>query len=175
MLNHKGETPMARSKTKPIETKQPTIRVIKKTACPALSGKSELIYCLGNDPDSQLMIRIYSNTGGGFFSDEWLSVADILDTLDSWDSDKHITSIALNGLFQGRSVNTSAFLMAALKAEGVLEAVEGKQRCHQLGDVEAFLGRAKQLQSGKAPRKAAVRKKAPAKRKPTPRAKKKTA
>ena len=67
------------------------------------------------------MIRIVSNTGGGFFSLEWLSVKKILDTLQSCDPDASITSIVLNPLFRGRSVNTPAFLVAALK--GVLMKV----------------------------------------------------
>ena len=142
----------------------PSVRVIKKEKCPTLSGKGELYYCLGSDPDEQLMIRIHSNNGGGFFSDEWLPVAKILDTLDSWGPDRPITSVALTPLFRGRSVNTPAFLTAALKAEGVLESIDGKQRCHRLGDAEGFLARCKQLQSGKAPRSTPARKTAPAKK-----------
>jgi hypothetical protein len=154
---------------------EPTVRVIKKSKCPTLSGKGELYYCLGVDSDDQLMMRIYSNNGGGFFSDEWVPVARILETLESCDPDTPITSVALSPLFRGRSVNTPAFLTAALKAEGVLESIEGKQRCHQLGDVEGFLETAKQLQAGKAPRKPTSQKKAPAKKKAAPRAKKKSA
>ena len=159
---------MTKSKTHRTETNKPasTVRVIKKVTCPTLSEKSELTYCLGNNPDNQLMMKIYSNSGGGFFSDEWLSVADILDTLKNWDSDKAITSVALTKLFRGRSVNTPAFLIAALKAEGILEPIEGKQRCHHIGDVEGFLSQAKQLQSGKAPRKASTRKAPPRKKVP---------
>ena len=155
-----------------------SVRVIKKEKCPALSGKSELIYCLGSDPDNQLMIRIYSNTGGGFFSDEWLSVPDILSALETWDPDRPITSAALTGLFRGQSVNTPAFLIAALKAESLLVPIEGKQRVHELGDTEAFLARAKQLQSGKpAPKKKtpAKAKAVPAKKKAALKSKKKTA
>ena len=147
-----------------MKTDGPSVRVIKKTSCPTLSGKGELYYCLGSDHDDQLVMKIYSNSGGGFFSDEWLSVSSIVETLEDCDPDEPITSVVLNPLFRGRSVNTPAFLTAALKAEGVLESIEDKQRCHQLGDVDAFLSRCKQLQSGKAPRKASPCKKAPAKK-----------
>src|SRR6056297_1299271 len=137
----------------PMKQDQSSVRIIKKDKCPTLSGKSEIYYCLGSDSEDQLMMKIYSNNGGGFFSDEWLPVSKILGTLESWEPDTPITSVALTPLFRGRSVNTPAFLTAALKAEGVLTPIDGKQRCDQLGDVEGFLAQCKQLQSGKAPRR----------------------
>jgi hypothetical protein len=161
-----------------MKKEQPAVHVIKKAKCPTLSSKSELYYCLGVDTDDHLMMKIYSNSGGGFFSDEWVSVSKILEALETCDPDKPITSIALNGLFRGRSVNTPAFLTAALKAEGVLSAIDGKQRSHELGDVDAFLAQAKALQSGKpAPKKKtpAKAKAATTKKKTAPRAKKKPA
>jgi hypothetical protein len=161
-----------------MKKEQPSVHVIKKAKCPTLSSKSELYYCLGVDTDDHLMMKIYSNSGGGFFSDEWVSVSKILEALETCDPDKPITSIALNGLFRGRSVNTPAFLTAALKAEGVLSAIDGKQRSHELGDVDAFLAQAKALQSGKpAPKKKtpAKAKAATTKKKAAPRAKKKPA
>lgn len=166
---------MAKPKPKISESIPTDIRVIKKSSCPTLSGKSELIYCLGSDLDDQLFLRLYSASGGGFFNNAWLPVSGILDALENWDSEKPITSVALSGITRGRSVNTAGFLIAALRAEGILEPIDGKQRCHQLGDVEAFLAQAKQLQSGKAPRKATAQKKAPAKAKAAPRTKKTSA
>ena len=96
---------------------------------------------------------------------EWVAIDDILDILTNWDADNGITSVALGKLFRGRSVNTPAFLMAALKAEGVIQPLEGKQRNFELGDVEGFLERARQLRDGKVSAKAATRKKTPAKAK----------
>jgi hypothetical protein len=147
--------------SKAVET--PT-RVIKRGTCPTVSGKSSITYQLGVDADDRLVLRIHSNDGGGFFSMEWIPFADILSALESWDADKPITSVALSKLIRGKSVNTSAFLLAALKAEGVLAPIEKKQRCHQLGDVDAFLAQAKALQTGKA----APQKKPPAKAKAAP-------
>ncbi len=168
------------AKVKPV-TAVDIVRLIKKEKCLTLSGKSEIIYCLGSDSDDRLMIRIYSNTGGGFFSDEWVAVSKILDTLESWNPDKPITSVVLGGLLKGKSINTPAFLMAALRSEGVLSAIDGKQRCHELGDTDAFLAQAKALQSGKSkappkvPPKAKAAKIKPAKVKPAPKSKKKSA
>lgn len=53
--------------TKPKEIDAPT-RVIKRKTCPTVSGKSEITYQLGVDPDDRLVLRIHSNDGGGFFS-----------------------------------------------------------------------------------------------------------
>lgn len=165
-------------KAKPTAVETPTVRVIKRGSCKTISGKSDITYQLGSDADDQLVFRLHSNDGGGFFSMEWILVADILAALESWDADKPITSVAVSKLFRGKSVNSAAFLLAALKAEGVLSSIEGKQRCHELGDVEAFLAQAKALQSGKpapktkAPQKA---KAATVKKKSAPRAKKKSA
>ncbi len=139
-------------------------RVIKRGTCKTISGKSDITYQLGSDADDQLVFRIYSNDGGGFFSIEWITVADIIAALESWDADKHITSVAVSNLFRGKSVNSAAFLLAALKAEGVISPIDGKQRCHELGDVEIFLAQAKALQSGKP----APKEKASAKAKATP-------
>lgn len=152
------------AKPKPVVPDQSPVRVLKRGTCPTLSGKSEITYCLGSDVDDQLLIRIHSNSGGGFFSNEWVSLGDILKILESWNSDSGITSVALGGLFRGKSVNTPAFLMAALRAEGILQPLEGKQRSHEVGDVPAWLAAAKQLQSGKALSKATA-KKPPSKKK----------
>jgi len=150
--------------SKTVET--PT-RVIKRASTKTISGKSEITYQIGVDPDDRLVLRIHSNDGGGFFSMEWIPIADILSALESWPDDKAITSVALGKLIRGKSVNTSAFILAALKAEGVLRPIEKKQRCHELGDVEGFLAQAKALQSGNAPSKTVTTKKPPAKAKAT--------
>ena len=62
-----------------IESKDnPDMRVLKTTTCKTLSGKSTLTYQLGCTPDSAIHLRITKNSGGGFFSDEWIAVDDIL-------------------------------------------------------------------------------------------------
>lgn len=160
-------------KCKPVEV-QP--RVIKRGTCRTLSGKSELTYCIG-ELDGELMMRIQSNDGGGFFSIEWVPISKIVEVLENCDPDKPITSVVLGSLFKGKSVNTSAFLAAALKAEGVLSAIDNKQRCHELGDIEGFLAKAKALQSGekKPASKAAPTKKPPAAKATPAKGKKKSA
>ncbi len=135
--------------TKPNAVETPTVRVIKRGTCKTISGKSDITYQLGVDADDRILLRIHSNDGGGFFSNEWIPIDDILSALESWPDDKPITSVALGKLFRGKSVNSPGFMLSALKAEGVLRSMDKKQRCHELGDVDAFLAKAKALQSGK--------------------------
>lgn len=127
------------------------IRILKKGSCPTLSGKSTLSYVIGCNEKNEVFMRIAGNTGGGFHSGEWVSVkaigAALAETPDA------ITSLALFKLFKGKSVNTPAFLLAALKHEGVVAAVKGRTRRHTLVDLD-------RLGTVPTPKKAAVKKKA---------------
>ena len=68
---------MANSKAKKpsCDANQPVITVIKKAQTKSLEGKATLGYCLGLDKASTLLWRLASNSGGGFFSDEWVPVS----------------------------------------------------------------------------------------------------
>ena len=95
----------------------PDIKVLKTASCLTLSGKSKLSYQVGLSPESVVHLRISKNSGNGFFSDEWLSIDSIVDTLKKRPEGKPITSILLNPLFKGRSANTPGFMMAVLLHE----------------------------------------------------------
>ena len=167
---------MTKSAQKQVNTPSSSVRVIKTADTPNISDTSLIGYQLGVHPDGNLMIRILTSVGGGFFSMEWIAIPEILEILQEWDADNGITSVALRSLFRGRSVNTPAFLMAALKSEGVIQPLKGKKRNFELGDVSGFLQTAMQLQTGKAAPRKAARPKAPAKAKAAakaPRSKKK--
>ena len=98
----------------------PTVTIIKKATTKSLEGKATLGYQLGMDEASALHWRIASNSGGGFFSDEWVSFKAIQDALAAWPDNQPITSMALRSLFLGKSANNPSFLMATLVKEGVL-------------------------------------------------------
>lgn len=125
------------------------IRILKKGSCPSLSGKSTLTYHLGCSPDRTLYVRVATNTGGGFFSTEWVKFQAIQQALSKPAEGEPITSITLQRLFKGKSVNTPAFLLAVLKHEKVVTPVKGKVRQHGLGNVDGFLARMDQLVTGK--------------------------
>lgn len=84
----------------------------KTATCPSISGKSTLTYQVGK-AGTDIQIRIQENTGAGRFSNEWLSLKAIEQAVGK----TPFTSSKLYGLFNGRSINTSAFILAALISE----------------------------------------------------------
>lgn len=105
---------MAAKKPSPESSDQPEPRILKKGTCPALSGKSTLTYHLGCDAKKAVHVRITENSGGGFFSQEWVALQDIQQALRG---DSPVSAIRLMPLFRGQSVNTPGFLIAVLTAE----------------------------------------------------------
>jgi len=119
-------------------TDEPDLRVLKTTTCPSLSGKSKLTYEIGCGPASDLQVRISKNSGTGYFSKDWVAWDRLTGVLNK-NGSKPLTCHTLSPLFKGRSVNTSGFLLAALKNEGLVREMEDKPRCYQLQDATAFL------------------------------------
>jgi len=101
------------------------IRVLKIGNCPSLSARSTLTYHVGSNAQSEIQLRVYANTGKGFFNQEWIPLNAIQHAFEK--SNKPITSSVLNSLFRGKSVNTPAFLFAVLKHEGLVMPSEGKR------------------------------------------------
>ncbi|MDO9050649.1 MAG: hypothetical protein Q7U70_04070 [Methylotenera sp.] len=112
-------------------------RIIKIATCTTCSGKATLTYHFGCNEDKQVYIRIVANSGGGFFSDEWIKLADIQVALDS--APFPVTSFPLIKLFIGKSVNTPGFLLAVLKHEGLVKLLEGKIRGYEKLDPATFM------------------------------------
>ena len=110
----------------------PDMKILKTSSCKTLSGKSTLTYQIGSTPDSIVHMRITKNSGGGFFSDEWIAVDDMLRVLKKRSVDSPIMSHFLTPLLKGKSVNTSAFILAALSHLKLLQPLPKKQRLHDL-------------------------------------------
>ena len=123
--------------SKPSET--PAIILLRKGSCKSLEGRGTLDYELGNNDSKSLYWRISQNSGGGFFSNEWIPFSAIQSALESWSANTPLTSLALRGLFKGKSANNPSFLLATLVAEGVVRALESKRRQYTLTDISAFL------------------------------------
>lgn len=117
-------------------------RVLKVGTSPSLSGRSTLGYQIACTPDSDVLVRLVSNTGSGFFSQEWVRFASILDLLPPATP---LTFSTLQPLFEGRSVNTGGFLVAVLKGLGVIRPMEDNPRCHELGEIGAFVAEVQAL------------------------------
>lgn len=94
-------------------------RIVKVGECLNLSAKFKLVYHIGIDEQDNIIIRVYENEGGGYFSSEWVKLQTILDKLDS--AKKPLTSFSLHGIFEGKSANTPGFVFAVIYAEGLVE------------------------------------------------------
>jgi hypothetical protein len=123
------------------------IRVLKSATTKSISGRSSLKYEFGSAADNTVYIRITNNSASGQFSPEWVKVDDILKALAKARKGDPLTSFLLEPLLRGRSVNTHAFIMAALTNEGLLRVLKGKKRGHELLDPEGFDAKMRKLVS----------------------------
>jgi hypothetical protein len=101
--------------------------------------KSTLTYQIGISPESVVHLRISKNSGNGFFSDEWLSIDAIVETLKKRPEGSPVLSHFLTPLLKGKSVNTSAFILAALSHLKLIRPLPKKKRQHELLDPMPFL------------------------------------
>ena len=153
----------------------PDMRVLKTATCKSISGRSSLKYELGCSSDNAVYLRITNNSASGQFSPEWVKIEDILKALSKGRKEDPLTSYRLEPLLSGRSVNTPAFIMAALTNERLLRVLKGKKRGHEFLDPEGFTAKMNKLVSAKATtgvttkktvtKKAAIRKKSMSRRK----------
>jgi len=112
----------------PPEDADKPIRVLKEGRCPSLTGRSTLGYELGLDDHSELYLRLASNTGTGFFGKEWVACS-VIEQLITGASE--LTSTSFKALFPHKSVNTGGFVMAVVKALGLIQTNVGNSRWHQ--------------------------------------------
>ncbi|MER2513539.1 MAG: hypothetical protein ABTQ25_14165 [Nitrosomonas ureae] len=129
---------------KPVTTES-DIRILKVATCPSLSGKSTLTYQIGCTAESDIHFRIVANTGGGFFSKEWIALNAILQAFEKKATDKSIVSLLLYPLFQGKSLNTPAFLLAALKQEGLVIPLDENPKHYTQLPSDAFMAEVEKL------------------------------
>ncbi|HEY5139603.1 MAG TPA: hypothetical protein VIJ25_09870 [Methylococcales bacterium] len=113
------------------------IRILKIASCLSVSGKSTLTYHIGCTSESDVQLRIYANTGAGFFSKEWLSLNTIQEAFNK--AGKSFTSFALTPLFRGKSQNNTAFLLAVLLEEGLVKPSKEQRRGYECIDAGCFM------------------------------------
>jgi len=121
-------------------TNKPT-RIIKKSQCnlisPTATGK--LTYNIGfNDKTNDLFIRIITNSGGGFFSKEWISLENIMNSLEQQPKKAPFKALIFRSLYESRGSNNHGFLSAALRAEGILQPVEKAVYSHTFSSMKPF-------------------------------------
>lgn len=110
------------------ETLVDLIRVLKADNCPSLTARSTLGYELGLKDESELYLRLVSNTGSGFFSKEWIACS-VIEQLITGASE--LTSTSFKALFPNKSVNTGGFVMAVVKALGLIQTNVLNTRWHE--------------------------------------------
>lgn len=86
-------------------------------------GKGEVNYQVTSDMDRRdLHIQITGNAGGGYFSREKVPFHAIEACLAGMDAHQPFPSSAFKQAFSGRSSNNSGFMVAILRAEGLISA-----------------------------------------------------
>lgn len=93
------------------------MRILKIESCPSLSGNSRLTYHIGCSDQGDIYFRLQDNTASGYFSKEWISLVHLEPMLNA----EKVNSGSLKPLFEGKSVNSSGFLLALLVHEGLVE------------------------------------------------------
>jgi len=131
------------------------MKVLKEGVCPSLSGRSSLTYHIGCRSDlldkdgtefnEGISFRIHHNTGTGLFSNQWVSVESLKPIFDKGKSEDSVTSSSLSRVFAGSSVNTAGFILAVLKAEGLVVHMPEKRRYYQCSSSEQFFNELKKL------------------------------
>ena len=112
----------------PSEGADASIRVLKNDTCPSLTARSTLGYQLGLKDESELYLRLVSNTGSGFFSKEWVACS-VIEQLITGSAE--LTSTSFKAIFPNKSVNTGGFVMAVIKALGLIQTNPQNSRWHQ--------------------------------------------
>lgn len=95
-----------------------------------------ITYRVLTDADRQdLFLTLTGNEGGGWFSNEIVSLSRIEEVLDTVpDKSQPLPSKVLRPAFISKSVNNAGFLGALLRAEGLLLPAAGDTQLHVLSD-----------------------------------------
>lgn len=97
--------------------------------CESLSARSVISFAIGRHAeDGTLHLAITGNSGGGMHCKDWASASDIQDVVLG---EAGLTSKNFHALHEGRSINTSGFILAALKELGLIRANEENTRVHE--------------------------------------------
>lgn len=105
------------------------IKVIYAGECPSLSGRSTLAYAVGRHADDKtLHLAITGNSGKGMWCKDWAPASAIQEVaLGAFG----LTAASFHGLHEGRSINTGGFILAAIKALGLVRANAENTRIHE--------------------------------------------
>jgi hypothetical protein len=118
------------------------VNILKIATCGkvTLPDDHTLSYNIGYDTTTKtLLVRITDNDTGGLFSNEWITLDDIVTTIEKRPSpDTNFNARIFTPLYTSASANNAGFLAAALKAENILVPFKNSKRLHDIGDIKAF-------------------------------------
>ena len=118
------------------------IDILKISTCGkvTLPDDHTLTYNIGYDAAQKtLLVRLTDNDTGGLFSNEWITLTDIIATIEKRPAPgTSFNAKIFTSLYKSQSANNAGFLTAALKAENILVSFKDSKRLHDLGDVKAF-------------------------------------
>ncbi len=82
-----------------------------------------------SDANPETHLRIFANTSKGYFCKDWISLT-LLDLLLS-ETESFASSTVQRMFFEGKSVNSGGFVLAALRNEGLIRAIPGSLRSYE--------------------------------------------
>ena len=107
-----------------MKTETTDTNIVKVDSCPSLTGKSTLTYHIGCNAD-EIQIRVHANTGGGYFSKEWIAFSVIQETLAK--QSKPFSSMLLKPLF-GNCHPSVICMGCSFRSAG---GMAGEDPCHR--------------------------------------------
>ena len=111
------------------ETEVDPIKIIYEGECPSISGRSTLCFVVGRHAeDKTLHLAITGNSGKGLFAADWAPASAIQEVVLGAFG---LTGASFHGLHEGRSRNNGAFILAAIKALGLVRANAENTRLHE--------------------------------------------
>ena len=118
------------------------IDILKISTCGkvTLPDDHTLTYNIGYDTTAKtLLMRLTYNDTGGLFSNEWITLTDIITTIEKRPTpETSFNAKIFTSLYKSQSANNAGFLAAALRAEHILVPFKDSKRLHDLGDIKAF-------------------------------------
>lgn len=155
--------------TKPLaesSAQDSAILMLQQGQCPVISpaSSSVLTFEVGHcAKEGAFYVRVSDNTGGGFFSNEWISLADIEATIEEQPDDLPFKATVFRKLYVSRGLNNYGFLAAVLRHLGILKPVDRAPYSHRPGEMKGFIAAMEDLLATRAMK---VSSKKPATRRP---------
>jgi hypothetical protein len=113
------------------------LRILKVGSCPSLTGRSTIGYRIEMNDASELFVKLVSNSGGGYFNSDAISLSVVQKLLATVAEGNAVTSTTLAPLFLQRSANSAGFLWAALMHMGLIRPAKEKRTYELTTDAAA--------------------------------------